>query len=69
MKKRMFIIDIAGKEDSSTTSSEEEEIQDETPDISNNEEFEDDLSHLFCVTRSGRLTQTWACSTYSCKFS
>ena len=55
------IIDIAGKENSSNTSSEGEVIQDETPDISKNEEFEEDLSHLFCVTRSGRLTQTWAC--------
>ena len=63
------IIDIAGKEDSSNTSSEGEVIQDETPDISKNEEFEEDLSHLFCVTRSGRLTQTWACSRYRCKFS
>eukprot|EP00794_Sanderia_malayensis_P002367 gene2368-2728_t len=58
------IIDIAGKEDSSNTSSEGEESQDETPEISNNDEFEEDLSHLFCVTRSGRLTQTWACSRY-----
>ena len=63
------IIDFAGKEDSSNTSSEGEEIQGETPDISNNEEFEEDLSHLFCVTWSGRLTQTWACSRYRCKFS
>ena len=63
------IIDIAGKEDSSNTFSEGEVIQDETPDISKNEEFEEDLSHLFCVTRSGRLTQTWACSRYRCKFS
>ena len=64
-----IIIDIAGKEDSSNTSSEGEEIQNETPDISNNEEFEEDLSHLFCVTRNGRLTQTLACLRYRCKFS
>eukprot|EP00794_Sanderia_malayensis_P016427 gene16427-18062_t len=48
------IIDIAGKEDSSNTSSEGEESQDETPEISNNDEFEEDLSHLFCVTRRSK---------------
>eukprot|EP00794_Sanderia_malayensis_P013418 gene13418-14794_t len=49
------IIDIAGKEDSSNTSSEGEESQDETPEISNNDEFEEDLSHLFCEVKISSL--------------
>ncbi len=65
------LIDIAGKEDSSDSdnSSEGEELRAESQEISNNDDFEEDLSHLFCVTRSGRYTQTWACSRYRCKFS
>ena len=61
------IINIAVTEDSSSASSEEEDCQEESQETSSDEEFEEDLSHLFCVTKSGRLTQTWACSRYRCK--
>ena len=61
------IINIAGIEDSSSASSKGEDGQEEAWETSSNEDFEEDLSNLFCVTRSGRLTHTWACSRYRCK--
>ena len=61
------IINISGIEDSSSASSEGEDGQEEALETSSNEDFEEDLSNLFCVTRSGRLTHTWAYSRYRCK--
>ena len=61
------IINIAGIEDSSSASREGEDGEEEAWETSSNEDFEEDLSNLFCVTRSGRLAQTWACSRYRCK--
>ena len=58
------IKNIAGIEDSSSASSEGEYDKEEAWETSSNEDFEEDFSTLFCGTRSGRLTHTWACSKY-----